>query len=164
MRIRKFTFKLIAIALTLSILSIGAVHGNMVCDGSCNCHPEGSPGGMDFSPVTAPSGALHKKTSNNPHHRPKLMDFSKVDFPDMGCHGDTTTESCDMGAVGDRYALQGSVPTVISSGNSSTVDAVLFVSVIHHNHQYFSGLAINSRMIEGKLPAPLYMRHLSLLC
>ncbi len=155
MRIRKFTSKVIAIALALSLLSVGVVPAQTVCDGSCNCSPKGPKHGV---------GSMHGGISNHHLQEPKLTHFLKIGFSDMGCHEDTTKASCDMEAPRHHYALQGLVPAVPWSKNSSTIVSITVVALVHSNEQHSLNPAVSHWVLGRRAPDPLYMQHLSFLC
>lgn len=165
MRIPTITSRVLAIALILSLLSIGVVPAETVCDGSCNCcHSKDPLRGVPFGFLAPPSGPLHRETANHLLQGPRLTSFSEIDFLDVGCHEGTAKASCDMEAPRDRYALQGTVPAVPWSENSSTVDSILFVSVIHPNEKHSPGPAVSHWVMGRRAPDRLYLQHLSLLC
>ena len=164
MRIRTITSRVLAIALILSLLSIGVVPAETVCDGSCNCcHSKDPLRGVPFGFLAPPSGPLHREIANHLLQAPRLTSFSDILFPNAGCH-DGTTEVCDMEAPRTLYALQGSVSAVPWSEHYVTVDSILFVSVINPNKNHSPGPAINHWVLGRKVPDRLYLQHLSLLC
>lgn len=162
-RMRTFTFRALAIALILFLLSVGMVSAETICDGSCTCHSKGPLHGMPGGFPASPSGSLHLDMANHLLQGPRLSSFSDILFPNAGCH-DGTTEVCDMEAPRTLYALQGSVSAVPWSEHYVTVDSILFVSVINPNKNHSPGPAINHWVIGRKAPDPLYLQHLSLLC
>jgi len=155
MRIRKFTSKVISIALALSLLGIGMVPAKTVCDGSCNCSSKGPQHIVD---------SMHGGTSNHHLQEPKLNHFLKIGFSDMGCHEDAPKASCDMEAPRHHYALQGPVPSVPWSKNSSTIVFITFVALVHSNEQQSLNPAVSHWVLGRRAPDPLYMQHLSFLC
>jgi hypothetical protein len=163
MGVRIPLYKIIAIPLILSLLGVGAVPAQTLCDGSCNCHPKGSGHGVVSHFLASQSGSLHRKATHHLLQGPRLTSFSQIDFLDLGCH-EGMTPSCDMEAAQDRNAIQGSMRAVPWSGNSSTGDSILFVSVIQTNEHHAFGITASHWLIGKRAPDPLYLQHLSLLC
>jgi hypothetical protein len=137
-------------------------HAETICDGSCKCHLRGSPARAPFGFSVSPSGPLHRGVVIHLHQGSKY--FAEGDFLDAGCREGTGKLSCDMETPGDRYALQRSLPVVCVSENSPKVDSILLVSVIHPNKEHAPGPSLRHQAIERKIPDPLYLQHLSLLC
>jgi hypothetical protein len=162
MKIRTFKSRVITITLILSLLSIGAVHAESTCDGSCKCHLRGSPGRAPFGLSVSPWGPLHRGAVIHSLHGSKYV--AEGDLLDAGCHEGTRKLSCDMETPGDMYALQRSLRAVSGSENSPKVDSILLVALIHPNIEHAPGLSFSHRVIERKIPDPLYLHHLSLLC
>ena len=162
MKIRTFKSRVITITLILSLLSIGLVHAETTCDGSCKCHLRGPRATVHFGFSATPSGMLHTGTVIHSLHGSKY--FAKGDFLDANCHKATKKLSCNMERLGNSYALQRSVRAVSRSENSPKLDSTLLVSVIHPKREYVPGPSFSHGLIERKVPAPLFLQHLPLLC
>jgi hypothetical protein len=162
MKISRFKSRFITITLILSFMSIGVAHAESICDGSCKCHLKGSPGKASFSFSASPSGTLPKGVVIHLHQGSQY--FAKGDSMDTGCHEGTVKLSCEMETPGDRYALQRSLPAVSVSDNSSKVDPIILGSLIHPIKELAPGPSLRHQVIESRAPAPLYLRHLSVLC
>jgi len=155
MRIPKFTLRVISIAMCLFLLSIGMVPAQTFCDGTCNCSSKG----LKHDMVSMPKGV-----SNHHLKEPKFTHFLKIDFSDMGCHENTTKSSCDMEAPRHRDVIQGPIPAGHWSKNSSTIDSILVVSLIHSNEQNFINPAVSNWVLGRRAPDPLYIQYLSFRC
>lgn len=162
MKIRTFKYKAITITLILSFLSIGVVHAETLCDGSCKCHLRGPRGRVPLGFSATSSGSLHRGTGI--HLLQDLKHSAEIDFLHAGCHEGPKKLSCDMEAARDRYALQRLLTAVPCSQNSSNVDPILFLSAIYPNKEHAPGPALSRRLIDKKVPDPLYLQHLPLVC
>ena len=156
------TSRIITITLILCLMSMGVVHAETVCDGSCKCHLRRALGGVDFRLSVHALGLLHRGFAI--HLVKGANHLAEIDFRDLGCHEGTMKLSCDLVTLPYRYAPQRSPMVNAWSGNSSKVDSILFVSVIHPKETYALGPALSHRLIATKLPDSLYLQHLPLLC
>ncbi len=162
MKICTLKSKVITITLIVSLLSIGVVHAETTCDGSCKCHLRGSSVRASFGLPISHSGPLHRGVVIHSHQGSKY--FAAGDFLDAGCHKGTKKLSCDMETPGDRYAFLRSLRAVSGSVNFPKLDSNLFVPVIHPNKEHALGSWFSHGSIERKVPAPLCLQHLPLLC
>jgi len=162
MKKRTFTSRVITLIIIFSLISVGWVHAEAVCDGSCKCHLRGQRGQVHLGLSLFASGPLHRGLAI---HLLKGSNHSaEIDFRDLGCHEGTRKLSCHMETPQDRYGLQRSVTVVSWAEHSSKADSFLFVSVIHPNEKHAPGPALTRQLIKMKVPDPLYMQHLYLLC
>ncbi len=162
MKIRTFKSRVITITLILSLLSIGVAHAETICDGSCKCHLRGPRERVHFGFSATSSGPLHRGVVIHSHRGSRYS--VEGDFLDVGCHKGTRKLSCDTERSVDRYALLRSLRAVSGPENSPQLDSSLLVSVIHPNKKHAPGPALSRRLIDRKVPAPLYLQHLPLLC
>jgi len=162
MKKRTFISRVITLTMIFSLLSVGWVHAETVCDGSCKCHLRGPWGRVHLGLSLFASGPLHRGLAI---HLLKGSNHSTgIDFRDLRCHEGTRKLSCHMETPQDRYGLQRSVTAVSWSGYSSKIDSILFASVVHPNEKRLPGPALSHRLIQTKILDPLYLQHLSLLC
>lgn len=162
MKKRTFVSRVVTLTVIFSLLSVGWIHAETVCDGSCKCHLRGPWGRVHLGLSVSASAPLHRGIAI--HLFKGSTHSGEIDFRDLGCHEGTKKLSCDMETPRDRYALQRSVTAVSWSGHSSKIDSILFASVIQPDEKPLSGPTLSHRLIEKKMPDPLYLRHLSLLC
>ncbi len=157
-----FISRVITLTVIFSLLSLGWVHAETVCDGSCKCHFRGRWGQAHLAMSVSASAPLHRGISI--HLFKGSVHLAEIDFRDLGCHEGTRKLSCHMETPQDPYGFQRSVTVVSWSEQSSKANSFLFASLIHPNENHAPGPALTRRLIKMKVPDPLYLQHLYLLC
>ena len=166
MTIRKFTFRIIAGTLVLSLLSAGAVPAKTTCEGACCCHSN--------SRIELPASTTISESSyhtrnfggilNVSHNDHKYTSFFKTYHPDPGCLEGIVSASCDMEPLRALKAIQSSVSAVPRAERSLPALSTLVSSEMGLNaHQIFVIPKSHLMAVKG-IPIPLYLQTLSLLC
>lgn len=162
---RKLIFRLIAGALVLLLVMVGAVPAKTACEGACACCKEtkkqlqGS--NMDLT--------LHHRSQGHgvflavSHTGHKDLPFSGSFYPDTGPYKGIVNSSCDMKPSRVPEVLLSSVPTVPRADRSLLGDFVFASSGISINELSFFGFTSRHLAASRAEPTPLYLQNLTLL-
>ena len=165
MNLRKKTIRMLAVALSLSLVSIGAIPAKADCSSACCCE---APSGIHFQDITSISQMTrhmqeYSRMHEGSHEVHKFFLLVPTDSGGTSCHERTAPASCGMEPLYSHDALKGIIQAVPRAAEVVFYTSSIAVTERTANNPLPFGPASSRILTARARPYPLYLHNLSLL-